>query len=557
MEIKPRTKDWNTRGKDAAERMQRAAVYLKEGKTVEASDASALLEAVICPGDNVNIEGDNQKQADFLAKCLCNVDPGKVHDLHMIQSTLSIPEHLDVFDKGIASKLDFAFAGPQGKRLAELMENDQIQIGAIHTYLELYARYFIDLVPRVSLVAADEADVSGNLYTGFSTEDTPAIVEATKFNQGIVIVQVNRIVDKVPRVDIPSDWVDFVIESPTPYKLDPLFTRDPAKISDERILKAMMAIRGIYAEYGVTTLNHGVGFDTAAIELLLPTYGEELGLKGKICTHWMLNPHPTLIPAIESGWVKSVYSPGSEVGMENYIKAHPDIFAIGPDGTMRSNRAFGHVAGHYALDMFIGSTMQIDPYGNSSTATKTRVAGFGGAPNLGCDAKGRRHVTPAWKKCGEEAANTSELIGTSHRGKKLIVQMITTMSKKMQPGFVEELDAVSLAEKAHLDLEPIMIYGDDLTHIVSEVGIAYLHKCHTMAERTAAIRAIAGKTEVGLKEDPKETKKLRELGIVKFPADLQVDVSRANRDLLAAKNMKDLVDWSGGLYDPPAKFRNW
>ena len=176
---------------------------------------------------------------------------------------------------------------------------------------------------------------------------------------------------------------------------------------------------------------------------------------------------------------------------------------------------------------------------------------------MGCDAKGRRHVTPAWKKCGEEVANTSELIGTSHRGKKLIVQLITTMSKKMQPGFVEELDAVALAKKAHLDLEPIMIYSDDLTHIVSEVGIAYLHKCHTMAERTAAIRAIAGKTEVGLKEDPKETKKLRELGIVKFPADLQVDVSRANRDLLAAKNMKDLVDWSGGLYDPPAKFRNW
>ena len=35
---------------------------------------------------------------------------------------------------------------------------------------------------------------------------------------------------------------------------------------------AMMAIKGIYAEYGVQRLNHGIGFDTAAIELLLPTY---------------------------------------------------------------------------------------------------------------------------------------------------------------------------------------------------------------------------------------------------------------------------------------------
>ena len=31
-------------------------------------------------------------------------------------------------------------------------------------------------------------------------------------------------------------------------------------------------------------LNHGIGFNTAAIELLLPTYGEKLGLKGKIAT---------------------------------------------------------------------------------------------------------------------------------------------------------------------------------------------------------------------------------------------------------------------------------
>lgn len=60
------------------------------------------------------------------------------------------------------------------------------------------------------------------IYSGFSTEDTPAIAEATKFNQGIVIVQVNKLVDKVSRVDIPADWVDFVIESPTPYMLNPL-----------------------------------------------------------------------------------------------------------------------------------------------------------------------------------------------------------------------------------------------------------------------------------------------------------------------------------------------
>jgi hypothetical protein len=67
----------------------------------------------------------------------------------------------------------------------------------------------------------------------------------------------------------------------------------------------------------------------------LPTYGEKLGLKGKICTHWALNPHPTLIPAIESGWVSQVHCFGSEVGMDRYIRARPDIFFTGADGSLR------------------------------------------------------------------------------------------------------------------------------------------------------------------------------------------------------------------------------
>ena len=89
--------------------------------------------------------------------------------------------------------------------------------------------------------------------------------------------------------------------------------------------------------------------------------------------------------------------------MEAYIAARPDVFFTGPDGTMRSNRAFCQTAGLYACDMFIGSTLQIDLAGNSSTATLGRIAGFGGAPNMGSDARGRRHATPAWLKAGREA----------------------------------------------------------------------------------------------------------------------------------------------------------
>ena len=548
---------WETLRQDKGERMAQAEAYVQEGKIVPAKNTVKLLEAVIRPGDRVNLEGNNQKQADFLAEKLCRVNKEKVHGLHMVQSSMTLDSHLKLFEKGIAEKADFSYSGAQAGAIAKMIMEQKIKLGDIHTYLELFGRYFIDLMPRVSLVAAIEADREGNLYTGFNTEDTPTIVEATHFKQGIVIVQVNRIVDKVQRVDIPGEWVDYVIEAPRPFYVEPLFTRDPALITECQILRAMMAIKGIYARYGVQTLNHGVGFDTAAIELLLPTYGEELGLKGKICTSFALNPHPTLIPAIESGWVKNICCFGGELGMEEYIKARSDVFFTGRDGSLRSNRAFAQTAGLYACDMFIGGTLQIDPYGNSSTATAKRVSGFGGAPNMGSDAKGRRHASEAWLKCGQETAVLPEMTGGLPRGKKLVVQLQETFREKMAPGFVEKLDAWKLMENAGLKIPPVMVYGDDVTHIVTEEGIAYLNECETLEERVAAVRAVAGYTEVGLKADPRETKRLREKGIVQTPEDLGIDVSRATRSLLAAKNIQDLVKWSGGLYHPPAKFHNW
>ena len=161
------------------------------------------------------------------------------------------------------------------------------------------------------------------------------------------------------------------------FYIEPLFTRDPRHIKPVHVLMAMMAIRGIYEKHNVQSLNHGIGFNTAAIELILPTYGESLGLKGKICRNWTLNPHPTLIPAIESGWVESVHCFGTELGMENYIAARPDVFFTGRDGSLRSNRMFCQLAGQYAVDLFIGATLQVDGDGHSSTVTRGRLAGFG------------------------------------------------------------------------------------------------------------------------------------------------------------------------------------
>ncbi len=527
-----------------------------KGKLVEAKDATALLEAVIRPGDRVCLEGDNQKQADLLARALAAVDVTKVRDLHMVQSGVVLPEHLDIFESGVAKRLDYAYSGPPiGAHREDAVSGGKIELGALHTYLELFARYFIDLTPHVALIVAVSADRDGNLYTGPNTEDTPAVVEATAFKDGVVIAQVNEIVDKVPRVDIPGDRVHFVVR-PSRRSTSSRCSRAIRRaITESQILTAMLAIKGIYAPYAIQRLNHGIGFSTAAIELLLPTFGEKLGLKGKIATRWALNPHPTLIPAIESGWVEQIHSFGSEVGMDDYIRARSDIYFTGPDGSLRSNRAFSQTAGLYACDMFIGSTLQIDLDGNSSTVTTSRIAGFGGAPNMGSDARGRRHPSAPWLKAGEEAdPDTSKLM---RRGRKLVVQIGETFGDRNVPLFVEKLDAIELAEKLELDLAPVMVYADEVTHIVTEEGIANLLLCRTRAEREHAIRGIAGYTEIGLGRDRKLVEQLRARRVIQRPEDLGIDPLDADRRLLAARSIKDLVHWSGGLYAPPSRFRNW
>ncbi|MDV2883595.1 malonate decarboxylase subunit alpha [Alkalihalophilus pseudofirmus] len=542
-------RSWTTKREAKARRLENIK-KITTSKVIPTESIVEAMELVIQPHDRVVMEGNNQKQASFLSKSLSLVNPDKLHDLHMIMSSISRPEHLEIFEKGIAHTVDFAYAGPQSLRIAQMIEDGQLKMGEIHTYVELYGRLFIDLIPNVALVAADKADADGNLYTGANTEETPTLVEAAAFKDGIVIAQVNELTDELPRVDIPGSWIDFVVVADSAYQLEPLFTRDPRHITDIQVLMAMLTIRGVYERHQVESLNHGIGYNTAAIELLLPTYGESLGLKNKICKYWALNPHPTLIPAIESGWVENVHSFGGEVGMEPYIAARPDVFFTGSDGSMRSNRTLCQLAGQYSVDLFIGSTLQMDPDGNSSTVTSGRLAGFGGAPNMGHDPGGRRHSSPAW-------LNMIESDNPLARGRKLVVQMVETHQAANKPVFVESLDAIDVAKDASLATTPVMIYGEDVTHVVTEEGIAYLYKTDSIEERRQAIASVAGVTPIGLDRDMKTSRKLRERGIIALPEDLEIRRSDAKRTLLAAKNIEDLVDWSEGLYTPPAKFRSW
>ncbi|GMA76429.1 hypothetical protein GCM10025880_28460 [Methylorubrum aminovorans] len=158
-------------------------------------------------------------------------------------------------------------------------------------------------------------------------------------------------------------------------------------------------------------------------------------------------------------------------------------------------------------------------------------------------------------KAGREAQVTGD--PALMRGRKLVVQIVETFGEGLVPAFVEQLDALELARKIGLELAPVMVYADDVTHIVTEEGVANLLLCRTADEREQAIRGVAGYTEIGRGRDRAMIERLRQRGIVRRPEDLGIEPLDADRSLLAAKSIKDLVHWSGGLYEPPAKFRNW
>jgi malonate decarboxylase alpha subunit len=175
--------EWNKHKQQRDVRLAAGAKFAT-GKLVDKADAVALLEAVIRSGDRVCLEGDNQKQADFLARALADVDPKKIHNLHIVQSGIVLSEHIDLFEKGIAQKLDYSYSGPQSYALSRALKSGKMELGAIHTYIELFGRYFVDLTPHVALTVARSADREGNLYMGPNTEDSPVVIEATAFKDG-------------------------------------------------------------------------------------------------------------------------------------------------------------------------------------------------------------------------------------------------------------------------------------------------------------------------------------------------------------------------------------
>ncbi|WP_406822746.1 malonate decarboxylase subunit alpha [Pseudomonas viciae] len=117
------------------------------------------------------LEGNNQKAGGFFSRAHWpKVDPAKLHDLHMIMPSVG-PVRAPGTCSNAASprKLDFFLRRhPEPAHQPVARRRFCWRSGAIHTYIELYARLVVDLIPqRGALGRFSWADPRpANIYTG-------------------------------------------------------------------------------------------------------------------------------------------------------------------------------------------------------------------------------------------------------------------------------------------------------------------------------------------------------------------------------------------------------
>jgi hypothetical protein len=149
MQFPEQADGWSRRRAKKAARLARLAPWMK-GPVLETGAIVEGLETLIEPGDAVALEGDNQKQADFLSRALVRVDPTKLHDLHLLISSVSRPEHLTLFERGIAAEAI-------RQDLATSVAHPVRWYDALEVMRELGATLFIEMAPghvSTHLVAA-------------------------------------------------------------------------------------------------------------------------------------------------------------------------------------------------------------------------------------------------------------------------------------------------------------------------------------------------------------------------------------------------------------------
>ena len=440
-------RDWNSQARNREARLAEAA-HLARGKRVQAGDAGALLEAVIEPGDRVCLEGNNQKQADFLPRRWRRSTRRASTTCTWCSRCWRCPSISTCSSAASPRKLDFSFSGPQGARIAQLLGGRPASRSARSTPTSSCSRrYFVDLTPqRRAGRRRRRPTAHGNLYTGPNTEDTPAIVEATAFKSGIVIAQVNEIVDDGCRASTSrptgsTSWSQAdkpLLHRAAVHARPGADHRDPGADGDDGDQGHLRRVRRAAAEPR-HRLRHRR--DRAAAADLwrvarpegqdLPALGAQSASGADPRDRGRLGRARAFASAPSSAW-------------RTTSRARPDVFFTGPDGshalaTARSARP----PGHYACDMFIGSTLQIDLAG--------QLLDRDARPHRRLRRRaehGRRRARPPPRQPGLAEGRPRGAAGAGdaarRAGSKLVVQMVETFREHMQPAFVETLDAWQL-----------------------------------------------------------------------------------------------------------------
>jgi len=71
------SRSWTTRRDEKQRRLRLVSSWMK-GPLLPRDKLVESLQLLIAPGDRIVLEGDNQKQADFLSRSLVRVDPKKI-----------------------------------------------------------------------------------------------------------------------------------------------------------------------------------------------------------------------------------------------------------------------------------------------------------------------------------------------------------------------------------------------------------------------------------------------------------------------------------------------
>ncbi len=94
-----------------------------------------------------------------------------------------------------------------------------------------------------------------------------------------------------------------------------------------------------------------------------------------------------------------------------------------------------------------------------------------------------------------------------------------------------------------MDATPVMVYGEDVTHVVTEHGVAYLYTAQNARERTQLLACVAQGTPLGDTVDQDTIDALRGDGRVALPKDLDIDPREATR---ACSQRNRWMSWSNG-----------